>query len=585
MKPILNFILFIFMVASMSLHTQAQREKNNIYLFDCTGSMISNKLWEPAKTSLDETLKLDATIPGSHVTIIPFGDEPYEVFSFDAKDYNSKSKGIFSSFDKYIKQAKYTHISDVVEKGLGHVDPSQDNRIFLLTDGEPNHNDSPDKVAETISRWCLSHKNTRFFYVALTKGALDSKIRKALEDCPDAYPVELEGNVIPCFVDLSSNVYTNLEELSKPRQIEFSLPGTYEVKAEANNPYFDVKIEKNRAENGKILISLVPKQSLDDLHQQFKGQEYEFPVSITTTDRKFHVVNPVVTVHVADEIPSKLTLAQGEDVLSIPGAKWHDSFLWSPAAPDQTLTWNLAPVFENHLPDSEFKVKFQVPDGNKEDFKAWYNDSPIKNGEILTIKPEEKAVISIRFDHKAKTGKRYFELIPQHYNSLDMINSQPADEFGGVTLKSSYSKSWNPLGTAICWGVIGIIVLLVIWFLFLRRIFFPQIKLGKVEFTGPGSYYQSKKLKGARKVVLTSKKKKQNTLSKIFTGEVRYVKADHFSPEVEIVPASGKKKVRVRHSGKASPAWDIYPSSIFRQDDKGTIKNRNTNEETNMDFS
>ena len=136
------------------------------------------------------------------------------------------------------------------------------------------------------------------------------------------------------------------------------------------------------------------------------------------------------------------------------------------------------------------------------------------------------------------------------------------------------------------WIAIAIVAFLILWFLFLERMFYPRIKVSRVEFKGPGSYYQSQKIKGARKVVLTSQNKKQNSFSKLFTGEVKYARADHFSPEIEILPVAGKKKkVRVRNVGTNAPAWDIYPSSIFQQYEKGSMKKRDSKEECQIEFS
>lgn len=583
----LRTIWAVALMVCCAFVAQAQREKNNIYLFDCTGSMKTNKLWEPAKTSLDETVKLNATIPGSRVTIIPFGDEPYQVFSFDAKDYTGKKNEIYEEFEKRIQQAKFTHISDVLAEGWKYIDNNKDNRIYLLTDGQPNHNDSPARVAETIAKWCGKYKNARFFYVALTKSALDGTIRKALESCPDAFIVEIEGNVIPQFADLyPADIYTNLEELNKPRKIEFSLPGSYDVRAVANDSLFEVKVDGNRASDGKILVTLSPKFPLEDLHQKIHGTPYEFPVSFAITDKKYHIVNPEVRVHVSDEIPSKLNLAEGNDELVASGVKWHDSFLWSPAKEDQRISWDLTPVFENQLQNSSLNLKFSVPEGDSKDLDAWYNEKPLKSGDVITIQPGQPALLSIQFHHDAKTGKRYFELTPVSHSGIDLINDQPAEEYEGTTLRSSYSVGWNPLAVVLFWIAVAIVAFLVIWFLFLQRVFYPRIKMGKVEFTGPDTYYQSKKLKGARKVVLTSKKKTQNIFSRIFTGEIRYVKAPHFLPELEITPASGKKKVKVSNVGKTSShGWDVFPSSIFKQYDKGELKNRTNNDKTTIEFS
>ena len=306
-------VTLIFLFGAFPAYSQ--KEENNIYLFDCTGSMITNKLWEPAKTSLDETLKLHATIPDTYITIVPFGDDPFQAFSFEAGKYPSKAKEVLGSLNKNIEtrpQSSYTNISKAFKEGLRYIDNNKENRIYLLTDGEPNHGDTPENVAKTISEWCSNHRNTRLFYVALTKSALDGKIRSALEACEDATIVELEGNVIPIFADLSpEDIYTNLEELSRPREIEFNLPGNYDVKAISQDSLFDVKITDNKASGGKIMVSLVPKLSIDQLHQQFQGEDYEFPLKIESTDKRIHIVNPDVTVHVSDEIPSKLSLADG----------------------------------------------------------------------------------------------------------------------------------------------------------------------------------------------------------------------------------------------------------------------------------
>lgn len=563
----------------------AQKEKNNIYLFDCTGSMITNGIWDSAKESLDATARLDATMPDTHITIIPFGDNPYNVYSFPSNQYPSKSKAIEGDFAKYIKEAKYTNISSVLEEGFKHIDNNKENHLYLLTDGIPNHDDSPEKVARTVERWCGTHKDTKLIYVALTKSALDSKIRKALEDCPDAIVVEVEGNVIPQFPVISNDIYTNLQELDAPREISFSFPGTYDVKALSDDPLFDVKIKNDRATDGKILVSLAPKFSIDSLHQRLQGDEYSFPVEINATDKRFKIVNPIVRVHVSDEIPSKVTLAGGNEALAADGAKWHDSFLWSPEAPQKKITWNLSPVFENSLNNTALKLKFGVPQSVDNDFKAWYNDKEIKNGETITLTPGAPAILSVEFNKDAATGKRYFELTPVGATSVDLVNEQPFDSFEGTTLRTSYSVGWNPLATALFWVIIGVLAFLVIWFILLQRIFYPRIKMSRVEFTGPNSYYASKKIKGTRKVVLTSKNKKQNIFSRIFTGEVKYVKADHFNPEIEIKPSGNKRKVKISNPKAGSQDWDIYPSTIFQRDEKGTLKHRRTQEETDMFFN
>jgi hypothetical protein len=154
-----------------------------------------------------------------------------------------------------------------------------------------------------------------------------------------------------------------------------------------------------------------------------------------------------------------------------------------------------------------------------------------------------------------------------------------------MTLRTKYSVNWNPLKTCLFWIAMAIIAALVLWFLLLRRMFYPTIKVKRIDFAGPGTYYGSKKIKGARKVVLTSKKQSQNIFSRIFTGEIRFLRAEHFIPEIEILPSGTKKKIRLHSLGKGDNAWDVTPSSILAPFDKATMTNRTTKETSEITVS
>lgn len=583
MKKLFTILFILFITFS----TVAQREKNNIYLFDCTGSMKTNGLWNPAKAALEATIITQSNVPNSQFTIIPFGDNAYQSFSFNSGQYNLHKQNIEDAFEKYINQARYTHISDVLNAGVAKVDEKKENKIYLLTDGKPNNGDTPQKVAETITNWCSNHKNTRLFYVALTNGVVDPIIKAAIDGCSDAFIVQCYDKVIPQIADISSDVYTNIEELNHKKEISFNIPGSYDIDVISDDPIFDVIIHENKATNGKILISLKPKDGFDltQIHQQLGGDDYEFYVSLQCKDKRYFIANPIVTVHVSDEVPIQLILANNLEEINVEGITWHDSFLWSTSSEDKSIEWDLSPIFKNQLQDTQISLKFSLPEGEKEDFQAWYNNKPLKIGDVIKLIPGEKAIIRVLFNHNAQEGKRYFELKPENYNSLNMVNNFPIEKFYGTTLSTEYKIGWNPLKTIMFWIGIGILILLMLWFLVIRRMVFPKIKMSKIQLTGPNSYYLSKKIKGARKIVLTSKRKSQSFLSRIFTGEIRYIKSELFNPELIILPSGAKKKVKLQTKNKLSDGWEIYPSAIFNQYDHGTLTNRTTNDITNIEFN
>lgn len=568
-----------------SVGATAQREQNNIYLFDCTWSMKRARLWEPAKEALDATISMQREIPGSEFYVIPFGDEPYEVFSFDAGGYGANKAKIEKAFEDYINKAKYTHITDVLKAGFAKSDPNKENNIYLLTDGEPNGSDSAEKVAETIRLWCTSHRNGRLFYVALTNDVVNPVIKAAIDACTDAFIVQCEGGVIPIIAHISSDVYTNIEELGMRRDLSLSLPGEHRLTVASADSLIDVAIAK--AADGKIGLTFSAKNgmSTEDLHRVLEGNDHEFTVLVQFADPRFIIANPEVDVHVADEIPTALELCGGLEEIETEGVHWYDSFLWSNAAPDTPVSWDLAPRFKNQLAQSTVALRLAAADARTDDFEARFNDRPLAPGEKFTIEPGQPAVLTVIFKHDAATGKRYFTLEPAGSSAIDIINGQPAEKYQGTTLRTRYSVDWNPLKTLLFWVGIVLLGLLLLWLIVLKRIFFPVIAVGRVEMAGPGTYLLNKRIKGARRVVFSSKKRSQNVLSRLFTGKILYVRAEHFVPEIMIEAAAGKKKVKVRSALTPSGGWDIYPSTTFRPYKKGTATNRATRESFEIEFS
>lgn len=545
-------------------------------------------LWEPAKQALDGTITTESALESSQFTIIPFGDDPYETITFNSGGYKSKKADIDKAFEKYIAKSKYTHITDVLNAGFAQADPNKENKIYLFTDGMPNQGDTPEKVAEAIGRWCANHRNTRLFYVALKQDAVNAVIKNAIDQCEDAFVVHPEGGIIPQFTDISSHVYTSTGDLDKELAISFSLPGEYPVEVINDDQLFDIKAADGRARDGKIAlkVSARPGVDLDQFHAMMQGGEYTFGAVVRCTDPRFYIANPNLRVHVADGVVTRFTLAKGYEQLKSDGVKWYDKFLWSDAAPDQRVGWDLTPEFEHSLPTSAIGYRVKPGNDQPQDFRVWFNDTEIAPGETFIIREGDPAFLEVFFEHEALTGKRYIVLEPVGVNDIDFVNDKPLSEYEGTVIATSYKVGWNPLATILFWLGILLLALLILWLAILKRFFFPTIKVSRIEMTGPGSYYQSKKLKGARKVVLTSRRRSQGFLSRLMTGEIRYVRADHFSPEIEIVPSGAKKKVKLHVISKGSDSgWDIIPSSIFAPYEKGSLINRLTKDKTEVEFT
>lgn len=564
--------------------TWAQREQNNIYLFDCTGSMQQKKLWEPAKKALATTIAAQCDLAESRFHVVPFGDSAYETISFGSNEYSGKKKDIEKAQQEYLKQAKYTNICDALDRGFSLCDPAKENRIYLLTDGEPNRGGSADEVAAKIDKWCSGHKNARLFYVALASDAVNPVIEAAVNRCKDAYMVKCTGNLIPQIADLpNAEVHANIEELDKAYPLRFSMPGKQPITAQCDDSVFNVEVVNGSSDNRQLALKITPRNGLTpaQLHDVLgsmvdANHNYSFTVRLVPGNSSFFIANPEVIVNMADRIQSNLTLLGGSnDEVDLGKAKWYPSFLWADASPDGEVTVDLAPKFANATADAEMCLEVEPNDGEPRDFRVFCNDVEVAEDESFTIRPNQPAVLRIVFNHDAKEGKRYFTLEREASHGVDLINGQPVGQVEGIPMRGKYAVNWNPLKTWLVIIAIVLVGLLLLWLLILERMFYPRIQASRIELLGPGTYMSSKKIKGMRRVVYTSKRRSQNLLSRIFKGKDLFVRAEHFTPEIELT-AGSRKRVRIRSvkdsrkSPSQQPEWVFSPSSTLASYDKAT---------------
>lgn len=567
-----RFIVIALTIIGFVAQLSAQRQRNYIYLFDCTQSMQEKGLWTPARTALDKTIERQRTQDGSRFTVIPFQGRVYSPIRFSGDDYPKAKQTIDKDFDSYILQRTNTNIIDVFRAGMKECDPMMDNRVYLLTDGLHNMpGQSIEDVCREITRWCDDHKNTRFFYVTLDGVASHPKLDEALRRCSDAFGVKCSGGVIPQMSDIDDNIYANTLELDKIYRKQFSEPGTYPLRHTCNDPYFDVEIVGDKVDDQTIdfRFRIRGGLSMEELNERLKTLtdergNYIFTFEVTSADKDMVVVNPTITVVMANRPQRTLTINNGslDEGIVKPGASWYPSFLWSDEKPREILTFDLRPEFNNAAgAATSCTLSVESADGEPDDdYTVYFNGSPVGDDGKFTIIPGGKAEVGIMFDTDAKTGKRYFKLEHEGSTELEIINGIPSEQLDEIPFRTTYERDWNPLATLLFW--IGIVLLgaLILWFLIVKRMIYPTFNLSSLEFDGPDGYYLTKRIRGARAVRLVNGRKNQGILSRIFTGRVIYIRADHWTPEVEIVP--GRRRTAHVHPGKA---WDVIPSSLMER--------------------
>lgn len=566
MRRILLFLLILFPIT-----LPAQRERNYIYLLDCTKSMIgyngSPNIWKPTKSYLEN--ELEKHTPSTSLHVIPFQESVLPCFNFSAEEFNGRKwKEIEGKIDEYVEKPTKTNICSAWDATDRYIDLHKDNYIILLTDGKDNVKRMA-AVAKKLSDWCGKYPNTYAFYVQLTEAAIDSGVAKVIDICDNEFVIDASKG-IPVFggFDKGLVIYANTLNLDKIHNIDFSSAGNYVAKAVCNDPYFDVKVLGDKIEGGNVPIQIVAKQPIAQINAALP-EVYNFTFDLQS--KEITIVNPTVKVQMTNKPERALELISEETDMG--KATWYDSFLfWGASSPD-TLSVNLKAAFNDEAKKNASAVQLQImdADGGK-DFQLFFNGQPLSS-DVITLNANDNvpSILSVVFNPEAKEGKRYFTIKTLTRQELDNINDQPIEQYE-LTLRSKYIVNWNPLKTFLMWVGILVLAALLLWFLIFKHLIYPTIGVRTIQINEP--YFARINVKGKRRVVLTNKDMVQSLLSRFFTGEILYKKNDIWTSPLAFEPGAKKKTLRVMRT--TDYVFDPFTSMLKAPNDY-MVENTNNN--------
>ena len=571
MKLLKTLIILISLILSMSV--QAQRERNYIYVLDCTKSMTgyggSPKIWEPTKDYLKK--ELEKHIPGTSLHVVPFQGKVLPAISFDANDLDWGK--IEKQLNEHVEKVTNTNICDAWDAMNMHIDSHKDNYIILLTDGKDNVNGMA-AVAKKLSDWCGKFPNTYAFYVQLTEAAIDQGVKKIIDICDNEFIIDASKG-IPCFggFDKGLIIYANTLNLKKTHNIGFSSVGKYAAQAACTDPYFDVMIADNKIENGKVPIQIVAKQPIPQINAALPDT-YNFTFDVQSNE--INIINPTVKVQMTNKPERALDMISEETDMG--KATWYDSFLFWGASDPDTLSVDLKAIFNDEAQKDGSLVQLQIKDEeDNNDFKLLYNGHLLNDSKITIRSNYKSSCLSIVFNPTAKEGKRYLTIKATAKQELDNINSQPVEQYQ-LTLRSKYVVNWNPLKTILMWLGILILATLILWFLIVKHFIYPSIGVKTIQINDP--YFSKVNIKGKRRVVFTNKTMKQSLLSRVFTGEILYKKNDIWTSPLAFEAGAKKRTLRVMRT--KDYVFDPYTSMLKAPNDYVV---ENTNDNTKIKIS
>lgn len=548
----IRVVLLICFCVLSAVNTFAQKERHYIYLFDCTKSMIGfNGAPVVMPQTLDFLHKSVGSLPvGTKVSVVPFQGKVLDVISCNKEDF--KFNDYSEYVNKIVQNQTNTNICDSWKRGEDLIDKDKDNYLILLTDGVDNVYGN-DALVNLIRNFCNRYRNTRGFYVKLTKNAnVSDDLRHAIESCNQTFLVDASKGISTFFsVDLT-NASTNTLMLSKPLSAKSSAMENIKLHAECNDPYFDVEIENGASEKGmmKLKVSSKVGGNVADLNSRLQSVvgdgDYTFNFKIAVDDSQFELCNPNQSIRVSNKPERMVEFANMSDVeVKIPGAEYYPSCLFWPAKDIETLKFDLTPKFNNEAIKDNSYLQISVTERTgANDYKLFLNGSPINGNSFTLDKNSGSTVLGIVFNSDAKEGKRYFDFKfnDRKSQNLERINSDEVKD-ASFCLRTTYDIRWNPLSCILLILACIIVLALIAWFAIIKPMNYPRITVGMLQIEGE-EYFVTKRIKGARMVVLAEKSESQSFLNKLFTGEILYIVSQEWTKPIYLT--NRKKGVKVK---------------------------------------
>lgn len=546
----------------------AQRQRNYIYVFDCTSSMKSFKIWEPAKQWLDEDISRQTD--DADIIIVPFRDNPDKVIRFPRKKYNwSKVEQVLDSLisERHFK----TGVCRAWNAGCKELIDERDNYFYLLTDGEDGY-DGVNALQEKLQSWCLTNKKDYGFYVTLSNEA--RLVLKYLNiDCDRFFTIDGSKHIPPIGIFTPDEFTVNLREI-KDKELGFSTYGEFPVNVMCDDPYFSVSIANSHIDNGKACFSVKPLKDKNELINNLP-ENYEFQCTVKPKDKEdLFLPDSVITIYVSNRPVRNLDIIAEEQAGE---AEWYDSFLFCGKKEQDTIniqlrnTWN--ELAKKHKSTIRFNVSCEALDSDQ--YKLLLNGKEVPSTSFEVTSDSENDILSVIFADDTPDDTYYFKVkaAKSACHNLETINDEEiTTEAYENTLRLEYDLCWNPLKTFLFWLGLIVAALALLWFILLRPMCISRFKIGSIVVTDP--YFSSIRIHRARRLIFTSKQKKDNIFAKIFLGKTIYSINPVWIDDLLVIPGL-KKGVKAITKGKYT--IDPYAANLVSGNDY-TITHNDTNE-------
>lgn len=237
-----------------------------------------------------------------------------------------------------------------------------------------------------------------------------------------------------------------------------------------------------------------------------------------------------------------------DDSVKFGTVEHYNSFLWSDAKTvpvEKTFEFDFS---EDAVQDDSYAILQFVDNQNKpvstDIMQVSISGKLLKDNKIRIKSDVKRQNFTFTFTNKAKDGtyQGYLRLVD---HQLDRVDSQDLTQHQPVNVLQwtiDYNVSCNPV-LKVSLLILGILVfLLLLWFLILQKVFYPQIRLSRIELKLSDGQFLSKRIRKARCVMIGSNRQQQSRLNRLFTGRIVYIVNAAIPSAFELIPAERRKR-------------------------------------------
>lgn len=556
-------ILILLTITLLNLNTSfAQKQRNYIYVFDCTTSMINKYPKDMSNNNVDYWLSDTALLyakskiflkediiriksEDANVVVIPFAENPSAPICFKRGDFDdSKWAEIERAMDHRLKTSVNTGICYAWDKGMEYIDTNKQNFFYLFTDGSENviKNDPCQHIKNRITQWRSHPKGSKAYIVTVDAN------KELLQKCPDL--INTVNSIQDIFIIDKHNVpfgdftprneiFINFCEL-KDKKIEFSDEGYFKAKIECNDPYIKVDIVNNAINAGCAEFKFTDKTN-GKLTNIIDSETYEFDFNVKSDPKELQIGNP--TIHVIVDCHKRSNLTISNDEFSAGKASYYPSFLWSDAKEPEIKTIDFKTEWNDVACANKAAIKIELTPTTG--YTYYYNGEQLEGNSFIINAGTTDNTIGIKLDPDQTDGMHYIAISGKPIN-LETLNNEPAKTYKS-TIRLENNVRWNPTQWVML--ILGIVIIgfLFIWFLLIKPIACPRIRTAGIQINSP--YYRLIRFRNIRKVVFTNRTKKQNIISQFFTGTIKYEHNEFWTKEWALTPGT-RKSVRAEGLSK-----------------------------------